>query len=89
MDIPHSVGKYLNHHFRKGLTKEECTAMLKKHLKPNTKAATARPPKLEQFVVDFSGKKLDKARDAQLCRIQTNILYVAYLLICLWSHAVG
>ena len=86
MDVPRPVAKYVNRHFRKALTKEERTAMLKKHPKPNTKAA--KPPKLDQFVVDFAGKKLDKARDAQLCRIQTSVLYVANPLTCLWSQLI-
>lgn len=86
MDVPRPVGKYVNRHFRKGLTKEERTAMLKKHPKPN--ATAARLPKLDQFVVDFAGKKLDKAREAQLCRIQTNVLYVANPLTCLWSQLI-
>jgi hypothetical protein len=86
MEVPRPVVKYVNRHFRKGLTKEERTAMLKKHPKPNVKAA--KPPKLDQFVVDFAGKKLDKARDAQLCRIQTNVLYVANPLTCLWSQLI-
>ena len=33
MDVPRPVGKYVNRHFRKGLTMEELTAMLKKHPK--------------------------------------------------------
>ena len=57
--------------------------MLKKHPKPNAKAA--RLPELDQFVIDFEGKK---ACDAQLCRIQTSVLYVATLLTCLWSQLI-
>ena len=68
MDVPRPVAKRVNCHFCKDFTKEERTAMLKKHPIPNAKAA--KPPKLDQFVVDFAGKKLDKARDAQLCRIR-------------------
>ena len=50
------VAKLTVCHFRKGLTKEKCTATLKKHPKPNAKAA--RPPKLDQFVVDFVGNNM-------------------------------
>ena len=34
-DAPEVISKYLEQHFRKGLAKEEKTAMLKKHPKPN------------------------------------------------------
>ena len=36
-------------------------------------------------MVDFAGKKLDKA---QLYRIQTSVLYVANPLTCLWSKLI-
>ena len=55
------------------LSKEEHTSMRKKHPKPDTE--TAAPPKLDSFISDFAGKKLDKARDAQLPRIQGAVLY--------------
>ena len=58
------IGKYLEQHFRKGLAKEERTAMLKRHPKPNSKVMG--PPKLDQFISDFAPKKVDKARDAAL-----------------------
>ena len=61
--------------------------MMKRHPKPNTKAAL--PPKLDQFLVDFSGKKLDKAREAQLSRIQASVLYVANPLTNLWAELLG
>lgn len=57
--------------------------MLKRHPKPNTKAAL--PPKLDQFLIDYAGKKLDKAKDAQLLRIQSSVLYVANPLANLWT----
>ena len=60
--------------------------MLKKHPKPDTEAAA--PPKLDSFISDFAGKKLDKARDAQLARIQGAVLYAANPLTCLWSDLV-
>ena len=75
VDVPQTIQKYINRHFCKGLTKEERTAMLKKHPKPNVKAAM--PPKLDQFVSEFAGKKLDKARDAQLAKLQASMLYAA------------
>ena len=56
-----------------GLLSKEHTAMRKKHPKPDTEAAA--PSKLDSFVSDFAGKKLDKARDAQLARIQGAVLY--------------
>ena len=55
------------------LSKEEHTAMQKKRPKPDTEAAA--PPKLDSFISDFASKKLDKARDAQLARIQGAVLY--------------
>ena len=67
VDVPPRIQKYLNRHFRKGLTKEERTAMLKKHPKPNVKAA--QPPKLDQFVSEFAGKKLD---NTQLAKVQSS-----------------
>ena len=57
--------------------------MLKKHPKPDIEAAA--PPKLDSFISDFAGKKLDKARDAKLARIQSAVLYAANPLTCLWS----
>lgn len=84
---PKVIEQYIETHFRKSLSKEERTAMLKRHPKPNTKAAL--PPKLDQFLVDFSGKKLDKARDAQLSRIQASVLYVANPLTNLWAELLG
>ena len=46
--------------------------MLKRHPKPDTEAAVS--PKLDTFISDFAGKNLDKARDAQLARIQGAVL---------------
>ena len=40
------------------------------------------------FMLDFAGKRLDKARDTQLIKIQTNLLYVANPLAKLWSEVV-
>ena len=45
--------------------------MLRRH--PEVEAAT--PPKLDGFVADFAGKKLDKACDAQLAKIQGAMFY--------------
>ena len=86
VDVAPRIQKYLNRHFRKGLTKEERTAMLKKHPKANVKAA--QPPKLDQFVSEFAGKKLDKARDAQLARVQGSVLYVSNPLTNLWADLI-
>ena len=61
--------------------------MLKKHPKPDTEAAA--PPKLDSFISDFASKKLDKARDAQLARIQGAVLYTVNPLTCLWSDLAG
>ena len=44
--------------FRRSLSKEEHTVMLKRHPKPD-KEATA-PLKLDSFISDFASKKLDK-----------------------------
>ena len=41
-DVPEVIGQYLEQHFRKGLAKEELTAMLKRHPKPNAKVMTPR-----------------------------------------------
>ena len=49
--------------------------MLKRHPKPDIEAAL--PPKLDSFAADFAGKKLDKARDSQLAKIQGAMLYAA------------
>ena len=38
--------------------------MLRVRLKPETPVAS--PPKLDQFMLDFAWKRLDKARDTQL-----------------------
>ena len=70
--VPHIIGKYMDKHFRQPLPKEGQTAMLKKHSKLDVEAVVS--PRLDSFVVDFAGKKLDKARDAQLARIQGTIL---------------
>ena len=55
------IGPYLEEHLRRGLSKEERTAMLRKHPKPDTKVNL---PKLDQFITEFAPKKVDKARDA-------------------------
>ena len=57
--------------------------MLKKHPKPNTKVMV--PPKLDQFVCDFAPKKVDKSRDAAMCKIQGSLLYAVNPLANLWS----
>ena len=82
-----SVGKYLEKHFRRSLSKEERTAMLKKHPKPDSDASA--PPKLDGFIPDFAGKKLDKARDAQLAKIQGALLYAANPLTNVWADHSG
>ena len=73
--VPTTIERYSDKHFRRSLSKEECTAMLKRHPKPDIKAAM--PPKLDSFVADFTGKKVDKARDSQLAKIQGAVLYAA------------
>ena len=60
--------------------------MLRVHLKPETPVAS--PPKLDQFMLDFAWKRLDKARDTQLIKIQTSLLYAANPLAKLWSEVV-
>ena len=77
------IKKYMNCHFRKGLTKEGHTAMHKKHPKQNVKA-----PKLDQFVSEFAGKKLDRVRDAQLAKLQASVLYAVNPLTSLWADLI-
>ena len=60
--------------------------MLKKHPKPDVEAVVS--PRLDSFVVDFAGKKLDKAKDAQLARIQGTMLYAVNPITCLWADLV-
>ena len=60
--------------------------MLKRHPKPDTDAAA--PPKLDSFVADFAGKKLDKARDSQLAKIQGAMLYAVNPLTNLWAELI-
>ena len=67
---PGPIGPYLEQHLRRGLSKEERTAMLRKHPKLDTKVMN--PPKLDQFIAP---KKVDKARDASLTKIQGALLY--------------
>ena len=86
MKVPHVIGKYLDKHFRQPLSKEGRTAMLKKHPKPDVEAVVS--PRLDPFVVDFAGKKLDKAKDAQLAKIQGTMLYAANPITCLWADLV-
>ena len=57
--------------------------MLKGHPKPNSKVMV--PPKLDQFVSDFAPKKVDKARDAALSRIQGSLLYAVNPLTNMWA----
>ena len=83
VEVPEVIGKYLEQHFRKGLAKEERTAMLKRHPKPNCKVMA--PPKLDQFVSDFAPKKVDKARDAALSKIQGSLLYAVNPLTSMWA----
>ena len=82
-DPPKVVTKYLEQHFRKGLAKDERTAMLKKHPKPNTKVMV--PPKLDSFVSEFAPKKVDKAIDVALSKIQGSLLYAVNPLANLWT----
>ena len=86
MKVPRPIEKYFDKHFRRSLSKEERTAMLKRHLKPDIDAAV--PPKLDSFVADFAGKKLDKARDSQLSKIQGAMLYTASPLTNLWADLI-
>ena len=83
---PNVVNSYMEKHFRRTLSKEERTAMLRVHPKPDTPVAS--PPKLDQFMSDFAGKRLEKAHDTQLIKIQTNLLYAANPLAKLWSEVV-
>ena len=80
-DVPEVISKYLEQHFRKGLAKEEWTAMLKKHPKPNSNVMV--PPKLDQFVSDFAPKKVDKARDTAMSKIQGSLHYVITVYSCI------
>ena len=48
------------------------------------KAQHKSPPKLDQFMSEFAEKKFDKARDAQLARIQGAVLHTANPLTNLW-----
>ena len=84
--VPKTIEKYIDKHFRRSLSKEERTAMLRRHPKPDVEAAL--PPKLDGFVADFAGKKLDKARDSQLAKIQGAMLYAASLLTNLWADLI-
>lgn len=84
--VPRPIEKYFDKHFRRSLSKEERTAMLKRHPKPDIDAAV--PPKLDSFVADFAGKKLDKARDSQLSKIQGAMLYAASPLTNLWADLI-
>ena len=84
--VPRTIERYIDKHFRRSLSKEERTAMLKRHPKPDIEAAT--PPKLDSFVADFAGKKLDKARDSQLAKIQGAMLYAASPLTNLWAELI-
>ena len=62
--VPKAIGKYVEKHFRRSLSKEERTAMLKRHPKPDTDDA-----KLDSFVADFAGKSWIKPEDSQLAKI--------------------
>ena len=55
--VPKTVGKYIEKHFCRSLSKEERTAMLKKHTKSDTDASA--PPTLDGFISDSAGKKLE------------------------------
>ena len=50
---PNVVNSYMEKHFRRTVSKEERTAMLSVHPKPDTPAAS--PPKLDQFISNFAG----------------------------------
>ena len=39
-------------------------------------------------MMDFAGKRLDKARDTQVIKIQSSLLYAANPLAKLWSEVV-
>ena len=60
--------------------------MLKRHPKPDT--AVMAPPKLDPFILDFAPKKIDRARDAALARVQGSLLYAANPLANLWANLV-
>ena len=83
--VPKMIEKYIDKHFRRSLSKK-CTAMLKRHPKPDIEAAM--PPKLDKFVADFAGKKLDEARDSQLAKIQGAMVYAACPLTNLWAELI-
>ena len=85
-EAPGPIGPYLEQHLRRGLSKEERTAMLRKHPKPDTKVMN--PPKLDQFITEFSPKKVDKARDASLTKIQGALLYAVNPLANLWANLI-
>ena len=53
---PKVVNSYMEKHFQRTLSKEERTAMLRVHPKPETPVAS--PPKLDQFMLDLLGKGL-------------------------------
>lgn len=46
------------------------------------------PPKLHQFITDFASKKVDKARDAALIRVQGSLLFAANPVANLWANLI-
>ena len=66
------------------LSKEERTAMLRRHPKPDR--AMMAPPKLDPFILDFAHKKIDRVWDAALARIQGSLLYAANPLTNPWAN---
>ena len=53
---PKVVNSYMEKHFQRTLSKEERTAMLRVHPKPETPVTS--PPKLDQFMLDLLEKGL-------------------------------
>ena len=76
---PEVVSNYLERHFRRGLSKKECSAMLKKDPKSNTPAGA--PPEVDPYILTFW-------KISQLKHLQTALLYTAGPLAGLWSQIV-
>ena len=78
--MPPHMGKYLDCHLKRCLSKEERDALFKEHPKPDL--ASCNPPKVDRYMADFLGKRMPREH----VKLQSATLAIVHPLASAWSH---
>ena len=82
--VPPHMGKYLDCHLKRCLSKEERDALFKEHPKPDL--ASCNPPKVDRYMADFLGTRMPREHDNELVKLQSTTLAIVRPLASAWSH---